>query len=904
MAYFTRKTVLLSATAIIALASGSALADEKSKSGEIVIAQAGPAAPAASSDEKIEKVTVTATRRKTSLQKTAVAVTAVGEQTIKDSRVENIEDLMAVVPSLQVTNGGNPAAFTVRIRGVGTQGNNAGLEAAVGTFIDGVYRSRASVAFGDLGELERIEVLRGPQGTLFGRNTSAGILSVLTKKPSFEGNETWVEATGGSFDQFAVKGGANVVAIPDKLAFRLFGTRHEQEGFIDVNPGRPDAYDGNAKSYYALRGQALWQLGEKADFRFIADFAKRDDQCCSAATIDPGGPGRASAPPPGVPSTSGASIINYLEAPFLGKAITDQVDEQVAYGNRSTNNHIEDKGFSGELNWDLGGATLTSITAQRDWTTTYAQDSDFSGADILYFADDDRNLTKFETFTHEMRLTGELDWVDWLVGGFYSDEDITRNATLLNGFELERYLSLHRIGNTDIAVAPFTSLRGTLAAVFGHSTATPVWTGGLGNDDLYKQNSESFALFTHNIFHLTDSVDLTAGLRWTTETKVFDATYRSFGMGGCTTVENTLGLNPGAAAGALAGLVGLTCLPGSRHALDVLTAAKPHHQEREETEFSGIATLAWEIKEDLNTYATYSRGHKAGGFNLDRSFADAAGSIVRGAGANTVIAGVITPTGAGPCVAGPGEVAAGTQCVRGPDTSFPAEFVDAFELGLKTSLANDTFFLNTALFYQTFENFQLNTFTGISFIVTSVPEVISQGVEIEATWRTPVKGLNTNFAIQYTDAHYGEIGDITIPTSFLGRNPGLFLLKDATITHSPELTLTGGFNYEFPLFSTLTGLFHMDARWQSEMNTGSNLDPRKAQDAFAVVGLKFAVYTEDDRYGLEFFARNLFDERYINTAFDAPLQGSSITPTAAATSTIDAFLGEPRMIGFTLRARH
>jgi outer membrane receptor protein involved in Fe transport len=338
-------------------------------------------------------------------------------------------------------------------------------------------------------------------------------------------------------------------------------------------------------------------------------------------------------------------------------------------------------------------------------------------------------------------------------------------------------------------------------------------------------------------------------------------------------------------------------LPGARHALDVLTATAPHHQERTETEWSGVATLAWEVEENLNTYATYSRGYKAGGFNLDRSFSDAGGSIVIGPAPNTVIAGVVTPN---PLFLVP-------QTVRGPDTSFPAEFVDAYELGLKTILADGNLFINTAIFYQEFENFQLNTFTGVSFIVTPIPGVISQGVEIETAWTTPIEGLSTNLSLQYTDAHYDGLGSLTTPGSFIALNPGLFLLADAQITHAPKWAVTGGFDYDFRLFNHFAAIFHMDARWQSEMNTGSNLDPRKLQQAFALVGMKFGIYTDNERYGLEFFARNLFDEKYINTAFDSPLQGSAISPTSpggVGTSTIDAFLGEPRMMGATFRVRY
>ena len=833
--------------------------------------------------ERVEKVVVTATRRETVLQKTPVAITVVGEKTLKAAQVENIEDLVSVVPSLQVTNNGNPTGYTARIRGVGTQGDNPGLEAAVGTFIDGVYRNRASVAMGDLGELERVEVLRGPQGTLFGRNTSAGILSIITKKPSLTDDAFQAEATVGSFDQLIGKGMANFVLAEDEFALRFFGTRHEQEGYIDVNPGRPDAYDGNSKRYYNLKGQALWQATPNAELRIIVDYADRQDDCCSAATVFPGSFGRA--PTVTFPDTSGPAIINAIESPLTGKSITNQVDAQVAFGNRPTNSDTEDRGVSGELNWNLAGAKLTTITAMRNWQSSYGQDPDFSGADIVYIPGDGSNFNEFETFTHETRITGEAGWVNWLFGVYYADEDLTRNSVIRFGTEQETFFSLHRVGDSA------ASFRGALNAFYAHDVGIPVFTGNLGDDDHYEQNAESFALFTHNVFHLDEAVDLIAGLRWTTETKTFDAVYRTAGNGGCDSVEAQYGLDPvshvGAdfgAASTQARIASLACLPYARTALDVLTATTPHHQERTEDEFSGVATLAWEMAANLNSYATYSRGHKAGGFNLDRAFSDAQGSII----SPVIYDGVVPPV----------------QTVRAPDTSFAAEFVDAFEVGLKASF-DDSFFVNTAVFYQEFENFQLNTFTGISFIVTSVPEVISQGVEVETFWATPIKGLTTNFAAQYTDAHYGDVGALTEPGSFLARNPGLFLLdNEAQLTHAPEWTLTGAIDYSTPFIETFTARVHLDARWQSEMNTGSNLDPRKVQDAFAVVGLKVGVYGEGEWIGLEFFARNLFDERYINTAIDSPFQGSAVSPTSAATSTVDAFLGEPRMIGATLRIKH
>jgi outer membrane receptor protein involved in Fe transport len=165
--------------------------------------------------------------------------------------------------------------------------------------------------------------------------------------------------------------------------------------------------------------------------------------------------------------------------------------------------------------------------------------------------------------------------------------------------------------------------------------------------------------------------------------------------------------------------------------------------------------------------------------------------------------------------------------------------------------------------------------------------------------------------VQYTDARYGDLGSVTDVTTFLGKHPEFFLLDEATVSSAPEWTLTGALDYAFPFIDALTARFHTDARWQSETNTGSNLDPRKIQGDYAVVGLKLGVYSEGEKVGLEFFARNLFDERYINASFDSTLQGSAAcsasTPgctVPGGSSTIDAFVGEPRMIGATLRIKN
>ena len=165
-------------------------------------------------------VTVTAQKRDQDLQDVPITVTAIGSQLLRDSGVRDIKDLTLLTPGLVVTSSSNEAFTTARIRGIGTVGDNIGLESSVGVVIDGVYRPRNGVGFGDLGELERIEVLKGPQGTLFGKNTSAGVINVISKRPEFEaGGEA---SSRARIWRLRVSASINGPLIDDKLAGRFY----------------------------------------------------------------------------------------------------------------------------------------------------------------------------------------------------------------------------------------------------------------------------------------------------------------------------------------------------------------------------------------------------------------------------------------------------------------------------------------------------------------------------------------------------------------------------------------------------------------------------------------------------------------------------------------------------------
>ncbi len=825
-------------------------------------------------DRVPEEVVVTATRRSTTLQATAVAVTALSSATLRDAGVSNIQDLAQIAPSLQVPQSENAGSVTARIRGVGTQGSNPGLESSVGVVIDGVFRARNGVAFSDLGQLQSVEVLRGAQGTLFGRNTSAGLISVSTKKPNFEfGTEG--DIGFGNFGLAGIGVGITGPIVKDKIAGRLYATARTRDGILSMNENTGYARRENDKDYFGIRGQLLFTPNDNYNGRLIIDYAKKDDSCCGSAVFQSDSR---------VPASTTA-IINRLAS--NGKPIGNSLNEMRGTANLPFKQEVIDQGISYEANIALGIGKLTSISAYRTWDYLWDQDADFGGADLLFRTQNDGNGSNYKNFTQEFRLAGKADKIDWLIGAFYSHEDLNSILTFHTASQYESYIGA-LLSGAGALTNPVSGFAGTVRAAIATASASAfnpaneAFSYGGGQYDVFNQKAESIALFTHNIFSLSDNLKLTIGARYTKENKDFKGDYLTTGNAGCRALESVFGLNPSAnAPSSAAGVVGIVCVPWERSALDNLN----HTQKFKDDKWSGISTLSYAFNTDINTYLSFTKGYKAGGFNLDRIFSDKNGSVVSGA--------------------------IGSQIIRAPDTSFPAETVEGFELGLKTRWLERRLVANFAVFDQKFENFQLNTYNGISFIVASVPEVNSKGFELDLNWRTPIIGLVLNGGIAYAKTTYGKnLGAASNPNSFIGQNTNLYLLPGAQLTSSPELTISGGLSHNLPINDGKHKIkTYLDARYTSDYVVGSNLDPRKKVDEMVLFGGKIALTNNEENWAIELWGKNLGDEKYAQIIFDSPLQGNSplmvnsggtFTPRAI-TSQLDAFPAEPRTYGVTLR---
>lgn len=786
--------------ASLASASLSVLAFAAPALADVGVAEA----PAEAGPTQVSEIVVTAERREAPLAATPLSLTVAAQPLLNDAGVRDIKDLQILTPGLVVASTSNQTFTTARIRGVGTVGDNPGLESSVGVMIDGVYRPRNGVALGDLGEIERVEVLKGPQATLFGKNASAGVINVVTAAPSFDARLAG-EAT---FGDYGVRGGSASLTGPivdEVLAGRLYVAARRRDGLYDVKTGAGPrtATDDQTEHYDTVRGQLLWRATPDLTARLTADWTERDERCCVGVQLVSGGT---------------APLLETF-APDGGVATTPKPWDRVAWSNRDTNTRIRDKGLALHLSADLGWATLESTSAVRDWRGVISQDWDFTSADLAYRPDDGSWSNRFRTLTQEVRLSGRRGRLDWAAGAFLSDEKLTRRDSLFYGADYEGYVSrlLSRSASNPLGDPAFVS----------SLTGLPVgqsFVEGEGQLDRYWQRARSAALFGQLSYAVTDRLTLTGGLRRTHESKEMTAAY-----------HNTDGGRACAAALAKGVVNAILCLPWSNPAFNGLTQSETIKDEA----WTGLARAEFKASEGTRLYASWSRGRKNGGFNLDRGQ---------------------------------------TNLVPDASRAFPAESADAFEAGIKSVMLDGRLLVSAAAFRQTYDDFQLNTFLGTTFLVRSIPEVRAKGVEADVML-LPFEGLSLQGGLTYAQTEYGDE-----PIA------GLPLLAGRRLNFAPLWSGSLAGTYERPVAAGLTGRLTLAAKYSSEYNTGSDLDPAKSQPGFWLVDGRVAL-ARDDAWSVELWGRNLFDQDYRQVAFGAPFQ----------TGTLGAFLGAPRTVGVTLR---
>jgi outer membrane receptor protein involved in Fe transport len=394
----------------------------------------------------------------------------------------------------------------------------------------------------------------------------------------------------------------------------------------------------------------------------------------------------------------------------------------------------------------------------------------------------------------------------------------------------------------------------TLVSTITGRTPGTAYPLDAGLQDKFKQQSDSYAVFTNDSYQFTDKIEGTIGLRYTSEDKKLDSVYSNIGGGsaGCAASRARRAVVNAVFAAAPAGTAQNWFNLGCGTYADPAFNSATTHQSIDESEWSGTAKLAFRFTDDVMSYVSYARGYKAAGFNLDRE------RIVSAA------LGAADPASA-----------------VDVDTSFAPEKVDSYELGTKTNWLGRSLLVNATAFYEKFENFQLNTYTGISFVVASIPEVTSKGVDLDFLW-VPAQKLSFQGGVTYAETVYGNF------TPGPGISPRL---PNNTVSFAPRWSGTLAATYSQPRGANLQLRTNVGAKTTSAYNTGSDLNPTKNQSAYTIVNARIGLGSQSDRWMLEAWGQNLLNRDYYQLFFDAPLQ----------TGTYDAYLGAPRTYGLTLR---
>jgi iron complex outermembrane recepter protein len=798
------------------------------------------------SQPTLTEIIVTAQKREQNIQDVPISVIALSAQQLKEGGVTDIKNLQALVPGLTVTSTTSENVTTARIRGIGTVGDNPGLESSVGIVIDGVYRPRNGVGFGDLGEIEQIEVLEGPQGELFGKNNDAGVINIVTKRPSSTFGVT-AEVTGGNYNDREIS--ASVTGpLGDISAARFYVGYQKRDGFMDINTGLGPNSDDTTdnRNMYTMRGQYLITPSDAVNFLVIADYSKRNESCCGAVQVADGPFAGIANFIAGYPALGGqAGAVAEASSPLA------QYSRQ-AYANQPLTQQIRDEGISGELNWDLGGAKLTSITAWRDNTLVAGNDVDYTGLDILQEPANEGNQTDFKQASEELRLAGKSGPLDWLVGGFFSSEILTSNTAIYAGDAWDLYIS--GLASASVGTNPPNFL--LIPGFTGQPPGSTFIPGVSGEQDFYHQTAKSYAFFTNETYNITQGLDLTAGLRYTSEKKTADSNYVDpDGGSGCGRLLASPAalLNP--ASPEYQFLLGYGCAT----LFNPFFAGKSTSQSLSEGNVSGTVKLSYRFTQDVMAYVSWANGYKAGGSNLARTTA------------TTGPEGSLTPDF---------------------DTEFPRETVQSYELGIKSMLADRTLRLNASVFDQKYTNFQLNTYTGIQFVVSSVRSVESKGAEFDTSWATPLAGLSLSSGVTYAFTNITNFGGSLPLFAPNLADPDLPRLNNR-LSFAPLWSGVAAATYTVPLSSSLEFHANVSEKYNSSYNTGSDLDPRKLQGAYGLVNARLGLGAPDGKWTVEIWGANLANKYYYQVAFDAPIQYNQI----------DAFLADPRTFGITARTK-
>ncbi|MEP6785677.1 MAG: TonB-dependent receptor [Sphingomonadales bacterium] len=525
------------------------------------VAEPDQANVAAAADGGSGEIVVTARRRTETLQDVPIAISVLSGRDLTNSGAFNVQRIQQMQPSLQFYSS-NPRNTAINIRGLGAPFGltNDGIEQGVGFYVDGVYIGRVGASTFDLVDIDRVEVLRGPQGTLYGKNTTAGAINITTRAPSFE-PEARVEVSAGNYNFF--QGKASVSGpVTDNVAVRLSTALSTRDGTIrNVKSG----LDLHRLDNVGLKGSVLWNIDDTANLTLYADFNRQNPLCCvqyyarvapTQRPLNRQYAALSTAAGYTVPSTNPFDRVTDLDV--------------------SINSRQEVGGASLVGNWDLGFATFTSVTAYRYWDWKPANDRDFTGLPITTVS---QNPSQQRQYTQEIRLASNgKDKISYTVGAFYFHQTIDTQGSQVQGSAASAWL-----------------LNPTSSGGLNPNTLN----GLTSTNDIHFKN-DSFAVFGKANWAVTDAFHIQPGLRLNYDKK--SGSYVA-----------TVSINNATYPNKVA-----TCTNPTALNADQLNTLAPqcYAPEFSNWNVSGDLTLSYDLSRDIHGYATYAHSFKSGGINL------------------------------------------------------------------------------------------------------------------------------------------------------------------------------------------------------------------------------------------------------------------------------------------------
>ncbi len=625
----------------------------------------------------IEDIVVTAQKRSERLRDVPISMSALGAEQIDQTGVRDLKSIAEYIPNLQISQS-NDFRSTVTIRGVGAQSRNIGFDARVGVYVDGVYMGQSPSLNQELLDLERVEVLRGPQGTLFGKNTVAGAINLVSKKPheEFSGQ---VSADIGNLNYREFKGNVNI-PISDSVFTKFSVSKADRDGYIE------NTFTGN-------KLMDVDNIAYRAQLRVLAS-----DQLEINASFD------------GLNSDTLILVGEPLTDTFAFVAAPAEPAERTVSFDRDPDDKRDVYGGHLDINYETdGGFTIKSITGYRDTNADYTNQTDYSPLDIvsIRFAD------RYKQFTQELQfISPDDEKLTYMAGLYYYNQNSdTRREVFLGDDFLTGYFGVFGVPGP---------LQETIRQTLGFGEPGNSTTSNFG-----EVGTQSYAAYVNGTYDVTERFKIGFGMRYSIENKDVNWTLdgRASGrplaipapfvnlpgtdgnpIGSILDLDSVtdVGLYSPPTAAALAPFIQLNALAFNTGITGNDPAnPSPLINDRQDKFFAPSVNLMYKVTEDVNIYAKYSSGYKSGGFNLDFINAD--------------------------------------ELDANEGLEFARETVDSFEIGFKGGFMDNRLKLNMAGFIANYDNYQVNQFVDLgngrtSIRITNAAKVTTKGIEAEAIW--------------------------------------------------------------------------------------------------------------------------------------------------------------------------